>query len=76
MPARDHLITPHGGKLTDLRVDPDWLAELRLASRDWPSWDLPSRQLCDLALWSNGGFAPLRGFLTRESYEGDGPRET
>ncbi|MHC4138210.1 MAG: bifunctional sulfate adenylyltransferase/adenylylsulfate kinase, partial [Planctomycetota bacterium] len=50
----DHLIPPHG------------VVEL---SRDWPSWDLTPRQLCDLELLLNGAFSPLRGFLTREDHE-------
>ncbi len=38
-------------------------------SRDWPSWEMTERQLCDLELLLNGGFAPLRGFLDRKDYE-------
>lgn len=33
------------------------------------SWVLSSRQCCDLELLMNGGFAPLRGFLTQDEYE-------
>ncbi len=64
-----HLVAPHGGKLVDLLVDPDRAAELKLASRDWQSWDLTPRQLCDLELLLDGGFSPLGGFLTRQDYE-------
>jgi len=66
----DNLIPPHGGELVDLIVDPDRAAELRDASRDWPSWDLTDRQMCDLELLLNGGFSPLRGFLAKADYEG------
>jgi sulfate adenylyltransferase len=65
----DHLIAPHGGTLVDLRVRDEQATELRTASRDWPSWDLTDRQLCDLELLLNGGFSPLTGFLTRDEYE-------
>jgi len=51
-------------------VSPERAAELKAASRDWPSWDLTERQLCDLELILNGGFSPLDGFMTREQYEG------
>ena len=65
----DHLIEPHGGSLVDLLVSPDRAAELREASREWPSWDLTPRQLCDLELLQNGGFSPLTGFMGRADHE-------
>ncbi len=39
--------------------------ELARASRDWPSWTLTPRQLGDLELILNGGYAPIDGFMTR-----------
>jgi len=65
----DHLIPPHGGTLIDLLVAADRAAELREASRDWPSWDLNERQICDLELLVNGGFSPLTGFMAKADYE-------
>src|SRR5262245_59065651 len=50
-------------------VDAERAAELKLASRDWPSWDLTMRQLCDLELLLNNGFSPLGGFMGRVDYE-------
>lgn len=64
----NHLNPPHGGVLVDPMVPSERAAELKEASRDWPSWDLTPRQLCDLELILNGGFSPLDGFMTREQY--------
>ncbi|MBN1269149.1 MAG: bifunctional sulfate adenylyltransferase/adenylylsulfate kinase [Kiritimatiellae bacterium] len=65
----DHLIPPHGGVLKELLVPEEISRELRALSRDWPSWDLTPRQVCDLELLLNGGFSPLGGFMTRADYE-------
>jgi sulfate adenylyltransferase len=59
----NQLINPHGSRLVDLLVDADRAAEIRQASRDWPSVDLGPRQLCDLELLINGAYSPLEGFL-------------
>ena len=64
-----HLIAPHGGELVNLLADADRSAELKAASRDWPSWDLTPRQLCDVELLVNGGFSPLRGFMGRADHD-------
>ena len=59
----DNLITPYGGTLIQLLVDPGRADELRGRSRDWPSIDLGQRQLCDLELLLTGGLSPLTGFM-------------
>jgi len=68
--STSHLIPPHGGELIDLTAQPERAAELKAESREWPSWDLTPRQLCDLELLMSGGFSPLRGFMTKADYEG------
>ncbi|HEV3278177.1 MAG TPA: bifunctional sulfate adenylyltransferase/adenylylsulfate kinase [Terriglobia bacterium] len=65
----DHLNPPHGGVLVNLIATPERVRELQGESRDWPSWDLTPRQLCDVELLLNGGFSPLHGFMTRADYE-------
>ncbi|HEY1272810.1 MAG TPA: bifunctional sulfate adenylyltransferase/adenylylsulfate kinase [Terriglobales bacterium] len=65
-----HLIAPHGGELINLIVSDERAAELKAHSREWPSWDLTARQLCDLELLTSGGFSPLRGFMTQADYKG------
>jgi sulfate adenylyltransferase len=68
--SASHLIAPHGGELINLIAQPERITELKNQSREWPSWDLTARQLCDLELLMSGGFSPLRGFMTRGDYEG------
>jgi sulfate adenylyltransferase len=65
----DHLIAPHGGVLKNLIVDDGRAAELKKQSRDWPSWDLLPRQLCDLEMLMSGAFSPLETFLGKADYE-------
>lgn len=68
--SMSHIIAPHGGELADLIAAPERIAELKAHSREWPSWDLTPRQICDLELLISGGFSPLRGFMTPADYEG------
>ena len=68
--SSSHLIPPHGGELVNLIAQPETVNQLKSHSREWPSWDLTARQLCDLELLLSGGFSPLRGFMNRADYEG------
>ncbi len=68
--STSHLIAPHGGELVNLIAQPERAADLKAHSKEWPSWDLTGRQICDLELLMSGGFSPLRGFMTRADYEG------
>ncbi len=65
----NHLIEPHGGQLVNLGVDAERRKEIVDLSKEWPSWDLTARQICDLELLLNGGFSPLRGFMNRADFE-------
>ena len=66
---REGITTAHGSVLVNLLASRSRAADLRDSSRSWPSWELTPRQLCDLELLMNGGFSPLRGFMTRNDYE-------
>lgn len=66
---QEHLIEPHGGALVNLLASPERAAEMKTLSREWPSWDLTPRQICDLELLMNGGFSPLEGFMVKADYD-------
>ena len=60
---------PNLTPLPELYVSYDSAQKLKLEAADLPSWDLTPRQICDLELLMNGGFAPLKGFLSEADYD-------
>ncbi|MEL6234834.1 MAG: bifunctional sulfate adenylyltransferase/adenylylsulfate kinase, partial [Pseudomonadota bacterium] len=64
------MTTPNVQPIPELYVSYDSAAKLKLEAAELPSWDLTPRQVCDLELLMNGGFHPLKGFLSRADYEG------
>lgn len=62
-------IEPHGNKLNERLLSDDEAQELKIKAKDFPSWDLTERQICDLEMILNGGFSPLNGFLEKPDYE-------
>ena len=59
---------PHGGELKNLYLPDAEAAAEKQAARDYVSWDLTERQLCDIELLLNGAFSPLEGFLDEADY--------
>jgi sulfate adenylyltransferase len=59
----------HGGALKELYLTERKADEEKANAKDYPSWDLTQRQLCDLDLLMNGAFSPLDGFLGKDDYE-------
>ena len=62
-------LTPHS-PIPELYVSPESAQKLKIEAGNMPSWDLSARQVCDLELLMNGGFSPLKGFLTEADYDG------
>ncbi|WGI21006.1 bifunctional sulfate adenylyltransferase/adenylylsulfate kinase [Amylibacter sp. IMCC11727] len=54
--------------ISELFVSYDSAQKLKVEAADLTSHDLTPRQICDLELLMNGGFNPLKGFLTEEDY--------
>jgi len=60
---------PHGGDLKNLYLSADAAGKEQDAAREYASWDLSERQLCDIELLLNGAFSPLEGFLNQADYD-------
>lgn len=56
--------------IPELYVSAESARKLTMEAAGLISWDLSPRQMCDLELLMNGGFSPLKGFLTEEDYDG------
>lgn len=59
----------HGGELKDLYLSVKKAEEAKKNAKDYPSWDLTHRQICDIELLLNGAFSPLEGFLNQQDYQ-------
>ncbi|MDH3274625.1 MAG: bifunctional sulfate adenylyltransferase/adenylylsulfate kinase [Gammaproteobacteria bacterium] len=60
---------PHGGELKNLYLPAEEAEAEKQAAREYASWDLTERQLCDIELLLNGAFSPLDGFLNKSDYD-------
>jgi sulfate adenylyltransferase len=56
--------------IPELYVSHDSAQKLKVEAGNLISWDLTPRQTCDLELLMNGGFAPLKGFMSEADYDG------
>ncbi|NUB44398.1 bifunctional sulfate adenylyltransferase/adenylylsulfate kinase [Fertoebacter nigrum] len=61
---------PNHAPIPELFVSAESAQKLKLEAGNLPSWDLTARQVCDLELLMNGGFFPLKGFLSEADYNG------
>ena len=61
---------PNLAPIPELFVSYDSAQKLKGEAASLTSWDLSPRQICDLELLMNGGFSPLKGFLSEEDYNG------
>ncbi|MGY6534477.1 MAG: bifunctional sulfate adenylyltransferase/adenylylsulfate kinase [Pararhodobacter sp.] len=61
---------PNQTPIPELYVSHESAQKLKVEAAALPSWDLTPRQVCDLELLMNGGFAPLKGFLGQRDYDG------
>ena len=56
--------------IPELYVSAESAQKLKIEAGNLLSWDLTARQVCDLELLMNGGFNPLKGFLSQVDYDG------
>ncbi len=59
----------HGGVLKELYLGESAADAEKLNAKDYRSWDLTQRQICDLDLLMNGAFSPLDGFMGKDDYD-------
>ena len=69
LPNRTRLMEQNLAPIPELYVSYDSAQKMKLDAADLTSWDLTPRQICDLELLMNGGFNPLKGFLSEADYD-------
>ena len=67
---RTQLVQNNLAPIPELYVSHESAQKLKVDAADLTSHDLTPRQICDLELLMNGGFNPLKGFLSEEDYNG------
>jgi sulfate adenylyltransferase len=63
------LVEPCGGRLVDLLVAEEAVAELKAYATQLPSLQLSERSMCDLELLATGAFSPLDQFMGRKDHQ-------
>jgi sulfate adenylyltransferase len=63
------LLPPYGGRLVDLLVPAEEVAELKAHASKLPSLRLSARAECDLELLAVGAFSPLDRFMCQEDHQ-------
>jgi sulfate adenylyltransferase len=63
------MYTPNLAPIPELYVSYESAQKLKIEAGQLLSWDLTPRQICDLELLMNGGFNPLKGFLSEADYD-------
>ncbi|HLU11581.1 MAG TPA: sulfate adenylyltransferase, partial [Oceanobacillus sp.] len=69
MNSNSPLITPYGGSLVNLLVNPQDLEDRKAYASTLPSIQLSQRAICDLELLATGGFSPLDRFMGQADYQ-------
>ncbi|KPA20937.1 putative bifunctional SAT/APS kinase [Shimia sp. SK013] len=67
---RTHPMQNNLAPIPELYVSYESAQKLKVEAGELVSLDLTPRQICDLELLMNGGFNPLKGFLTEADYDG------
>jgi sulfate adenylyltransferase len=63
------MAAPNLTPIPELYVSHESAQKLKAEAAQLRSWDLTPRQICDLELLMNGGFHPLKGFLSEADYD-------
>lgn len=66
--AKEEPMLANLSPIPELYVSHESAQKLKVEAADLIGWDLTPRQICDLELLMNGGFNPLKGFISEADY--------